>query len=150
MSEFCKNERKRLDKLNRFQLHNRWKKIGYIFTGIAFALLFTRKLVTDAIWVQFAVFNMIIIGLLVISLSKEKIEDELIYKLRTQSYRLAFIFGVFFTLIQPYVNASVRLFKINVLNYDITQVGSNFSYFQILIFMLIIQIAFFEQFKRYA
>lgn len=150
MSNFCKSEQRRLDKLNRFQLHHKWKKIGWIFTISVFILLFTRKILTDAPWLQFLTYNLIVIGLLIISLSKEKIEDELIAKLRTQSYRLAFILGVLYSLIQPYVDLAVRMIKIKLLDYDMIEVGKTFSYFQILIFMLIIQIAFFEQFKRSA
>jgi len=148
MSEFCEAEKKRWGELNQFQLSNQWKKIGWTITGIAIIFLMTRKLITDALWLRFVLLNAIIIGLLIVSLSKEKIEDELIIKLRAQSYRMAFIFGVIYSLVQPYVEAGVRIIKLKLLDQSIQDVTSTFSYFQVLIFMLLVQVLFFYQLNR--
>ena len=142
MSDFCEGERRRLDKLNNFQLPNQYKKIGWYFVLFIFLLMIAKKFVEEPTWVKPVLKNLMIIGFLVISLAKEKIEDELIVKLRSQSYRLAFILGVIYSLVQPYIEYAVDY----ALNSDNPTMG--FSYFQVLIFMLIVQIGFFEQFKR--
>ena len=46
----------------------------------------------------------------ILSLAKEPIEDELIVNLRMQSYAFAFIGGIFFVLLQPFLNYGVDLF----------------------------------------
>lgn len=45
-----------------------------------------------------------VLGLLIISISKEKTEDELIAKLRMQSYNYAVIGAVAYCLIMPFIN----------------------------------------------
>ena len=142
MGEFCEKEQRRLDKMNKFQLSNRFKRIGWVVVLVAFLLMIAKRFVDEPTWVKPVLTNMMIIGFLLISLAKETIEDELIVKLRAQSYRLAFVFGVLYSLVQPYVEYGVEyLIKSNEANIS-------FSYFQVLIFMLVIQIMFFEQMKR--
>lgn len=144
MGDFCESEKRKLDKLNKFQLHHRFKRIGWSIVIIAFLLMIAKKFVDEPTWVKPALTNLMIIGLLMVSLAKEKIEDELIVKLRSQSYRLAFIFGVVYSLVQPYIEYGVD-YLVNSQKED-----SGFSYFQVLLFMLVVQIMFFAQFKRAA
>ena len=139
---FCESERKRLDKMNKFQLPHRFKRIGWIVVILAFALMIAKKFVDEPSWVKPVLTNLMIVGFLLISLAKEKMEDELIDKLRAQSYRLAFILGVVYSLVQPYVEYSVD----SLLNQEKAEMG--FSYFQVLIFMLLVQIMFFTNLKR--
>ena len=75
-------------------------------------------------------------------LSKEKIEDELIEVLRSKSYALAFIIGVLYTLFQPLANFIVDF----VLGKQDTP--TEIGYVQVLLFMLLIQVGFFELLKR--
>ena len=77
-----------------------------------------------------------------ISVSKEKIEDEYIDSLRSQSYRLAFILAIVYALVQPIVNFVVAY----VLNQD--DDIKSFSYFQVLFFMLIVQLLYFWKLKK--
>jgi hypothetical protein len=86
--------------------------------------------------------GILLIGLLLISVSKEKIEDEYIDSLRSQSYRLAFILAIVYALLQPIVNVVVSY----VLQQDNEYEG--FNYFQVLFFMLIVQILFFWKLKK--
>lgn len=144
MSEFCESERKRIEKLNNFQLPNRYKKIGWYFVLFVFILMIAKKFVEEPSWVKPLLNNSMILGFLIISLAKETIEDELIVKLRAQSYRLAFVFGVIYSLVQPYIEYGVDYL------FNTDQASMGFSYFQTLIFMLVVQIGFFEQFKRSA
>jgi hypothetical protein len=48
-----------------------------------------------------------ILGLLIISISKEKIEDELVLKLRMQSYNYAVIGAVIVYLTMPFINLAI-------------------------------------------
>ena len=81
---------------------------------------------------------------LIISISKEKIEDEYIDSLRAQSYRLAFILSVVYSLIQPLIN-----YFVDVLLNEEPKEFYDFSYFQVLFFMLVVQIMFFSHMKRF-
>lgn len=142
MSDFCESEGKRLDKMNKFQLPHRFKRIGWSVVIIAFLLMIAKKFVDEPTWVKPVLTNVMIIGFLLVSLAKEKIEDELITKLRSQSYRLAFIFGVVYSLVQPYVNYGFDV----LINQE--EASMDFGYFQVLIFMLLVQIMFFANLKR--
>lgn len=148
MSNFCENEERRIDKFSRFQLSNSFRRIGWIIILISVVLLLiNRTIIVDPytqLVLRHIVLNTMIIGLLMISLAKEKIEDELIVSLRAKSYRMAFIFGVLYSLVQPYTVLVIRSLKES----EPTDSTNTFSYFQVIIFMLIVQIAFFERFKR--
>lgn len=148
MSNFCENEERRIDKFSRFQLSNSFRRIGWIIILISVVLLLiNRTIIVDPytqLVLRHIVLNTMIIGLLMISLAKENVEDELIVSLRAKSYRIAFIFGVLYSLVQPYFILLVRLLKES----DPIDSTHTFSYFQVIIFMLIVQIAFFERFKR--
>lgn len=148
MSKLCENEDRRMDRFSRFQLSKPFRRIGWIITFISFILLVINRTIIEDDYTHLVlrhiVLNLMIIGLLIISLSKESVEDELIVSLRAKSYRMAFIFGVLYSLVQPYVILVVRSLKES----DPVDTTNTFSYFQVIIFMLIVQIAFFERFKR--
>lgn len=138
----CERERNQLEKLNKFQLGNQYKKVGYIIAIGTFVLMILRKYVEDSEWIRPILHGILLIGLLIISLSKEKVEDEFIDSLRSQSYRLAFIMAIVYSLVQPLVNYGVAV----LFNQDDKLQG--FSYFQVLFFMLIVQLMFFWQLRR--
>ena len=137
----CERERSHLEKMNKFQLGNQFKKIGYMIAIGAFILMIGRKYIEDSEWIRPILHDLLLIGLLVISLSKEKIEDEFMDSLRSQSYRLAFLMAILYSLAQPIVNYGLAvLFNQNdELEY--------FDYFQVLFFMLIVQLMFFWKLK---
>ncbi|MCH3882150.1 MULTISPECIES: hypothetical protein [Tenacibaculum] len=139
---FCEKERKNLEKLNKFQLGNQFKKIGVIIAIGSFILMIARKYFEDSEWIRPVLHGLLLIGLLIISVSKEKIEDEYVDSLRSQSYRLAFIMAIVYSLVQPLINYAVAV----LFNQDDNLKG--FSYFQVLFFMLIVQLLFFWQLKR--
>jgi hypothetical protein len=141
-SSICERERSHLEKMNKFQLSNRFKKVGYSIAIAAFILMIGRKYVENSEWVRPILHGVLLVGLLVISLSKEKLEDEFIDSLRSQSYRLAFLLAIVYSLVQPVINYGVA----TLLNQDDELQG--FSYFQVLFFMLIVQLMFFYQLKR--
>ena len=138
----CERERSQLSKMNKFQLGNQYKRIGYVIAIGTFVLMIARKYVEDTEWIRPILHGVLLIGLLIVSLSKEKIEDESIDSLRSQSYRLAFILAIVYSLVQPLVNFGVG----TLLNQDDKLQG--FNYFQVLFFMLIVQLMFFWKLKR--
>ena len=98
----------KINKITGYQLPNKFKIVGLIlfivsilliisslkiyFIDIKYQNLFERIALTGTV-----------LGLLMISISKEKVEDELIAKIRTQSYNYAVIGTVLFYLAFPFV-----------------------------------------------
>ena len=138
----CERERIQLEKMNKFQLQSQYKKIGLIFALGSFFFMIAIKYIDNPVWLKPFLHGVLLIGLLLISVSKEKIEDEYIDSLRSQSYRLAFILAIVYALVQPIVNFVVAY----VLNQD--DDIKNFNYFQVLFFMLIVQLLYFWKLKK--
>jgi hypothetical protein len=136
-------EDRQLAKLSKFQLPNHYKKVGVglivflILTTIAF--MFTDN---EPIWISEFTKPGLLMGFLLISISREKDEDEMIVQLRSQSYSLAFVIGVLYAFVQPYVNYGITfLAKPEKATMDMSQ-------YQVLFFMLLVQIMFFYKLKR--
>jgi len=97
-------EKKNIDKFRRFQLPPSFQKIGLGITILAFILLLANGFLWDEENYRIIGRYGLLIGLLMISISREEVEDELIINLRMQSYAFAFIAAVFLSLIQPFAN----------------------------------------------
>lgn len=142
-NSFLDSERKSLEKLKKLQLPNYFKKVGYILFILSFIVLLTNQFIIEELIVTLIAKYGMLIGMLIYSVSKEKIEDELIVKLRSQSYTFAFIIGVIYTLIQPVVNYLFDfIIDDNKPNFE------NYGDFNILWFLLSIQLFYFEFQKR--
>jgi len=137
-------ERTKLESfLDKFQLPNVFKKVGLTVFVLSFLLLTVIKFIDgEPIWLKPALKQFMLVGLLVISISKEKIEDELIQILRSKSYSLAFIIGVIYIMLQPIFDKATDF----ILGLD--PQPNDTGYVQVLLFMLLIQIGFFEVLKR--
>ena len=136
-------EGRSLDRMSKFQLPNSFKKIGTGIAILSFLFLLLNKFVMDQEIFRIIGRYGILLGLLFVSLSKEKIEDELIASLRMQSYTLAFIAGVLVAMVQPAINFLV--------DYLIDSEVPAFKYsgdFVILFTLLIVQIFYFKSLKR--
>lgn len=94
-------------------------------------------------WLKLLLQKTLLIGMLIMSVSKDKEEDEMIISLRSQSYAIAFVIGVLYSLVMPYVEFGVDNVVDNVSEFK------NLGDFQVLLFMLMIQLMFFHNFKRY-
>ncbi|MFY9242617.1 MAG: hypothetical protein WAO74_06285 [Polaribacter sp.] len=138
----CERERSHLEKMNKFQLGNQFKKVGYIIAIGTFVIMIGRKYIENSEWIRPILHGILLIGLLIISLSKEKLEDEFIDSLRSQSYRLAFLIAIIYSLVQPLVNYAVGVLI------DKNEQIESFDYFQVLFFMLIVQLMFFWKLKK--
>ena len=84
-----------------------------------------------------------LISLLVVSLSKDKDEDEMLKLIRMQSYAIAFITGVLYAIIQPVANYVVAL----IIESNKAGFGA-LGEFQVLFFMLMIQLFIFNYLKK--
>ena len=141
-SPICERERTYLEKMNKFLLPKKFKTIGYYIAFGVFTLMILKKFVDEPLWVKPLLRKGLLFGMLLISISKDNIEDEFIESLRSQSYRLAFIMGVVYSLIQPVINYIVG----SVI--DSNETFNDFSYFEVLFFMLLVQLMMFWQLKR--
>lgn len=100
------------------------------------------KYFDNPVWLKPILEGVLLMGMLLFSISKDKIEDEYIDSLRSQSYRLAFVFAILYALLQPLVNF--------VVSYALQQDNEyeSFNYFQVLFFMLVVQLLFFWKLKK--
>jgi len=136
-------ERTKLEQLSRFQLPNTFKKVGYTLTFSAFIGLIILKTVEgEPEWMRPILRYLMIIGILIVSLSKEKVEDEMIKDLRSKSYALAFIMGVVYLVLLPVIGYFIDYLRTS----DTVLKEANF--FEGLLSMLFVQIVFFEVLKR--
>ncbi|WP_411766997.1 hypothetical protein [Winogradskyella sp. A3E31] len=143
LKEMRECERTKIEKWSSFQLANAWKLRGTVICLLIFGTMIALKFTdSEPLWLKDVLRKCLLIGLLIVTLSKEKIEDEMVTTLRFKAYTLAFIMAVVYSLIQPLADYVVNNFILEA-NKD-----NDFSYFQVLSFMLIIQIMFFEILKR--
>lgn len=137
-------ERTKLESfLDKFQLPYSFKKVGIAIFLLSFVALTIIKFAdNEPLWLRPALKQAMLVGLLMISISREKIEDELIQILRSKSYALAFVIGVIYIMLQPLTNELVNFIL------GTAEAPDNMGYVQVLLFMLLIQVGFFEVLKR--
>lgn len=141
LQQFLECERKGFDRLIHFQFSNKWKSIGLIGFVLVLTGLFISKNFDAVSQFRPMLRALLLVALLIVSISKDKQEDELVKLLRAQSYVFSFIAGVLYALIQPLVTfAVVRWLGGNELLQPL-------SSFQVLIFMLMIQLMIFHYLK---
>ncbi|TXE18533.1 hypothetical protein ES692_05690 [Psychroserpens burtonensis] len=142
---FIECERKGLEKLINFRLPHYFYTIGIAVLGTAIVMMFIRAFVLegDQEVLKVMLQRGLLIGMLLMSIAKDKDEDEMVVKLRMQSYTYAFVAGVVYALIMPFVDYGVS----NVVNSggeEFHDIGD----FQVLLFMLMIQLLCFHTLKR--
>ena len=136
-------ERRSLEKMKKYQLPNKFKKIGIGIIVLSVATIITNKLSIDNIDLTLIAKYGILLGLLVVSISKEKIEDELITNLRMQSYSFAFIAGVLITLTNPLFS-----YLANIVFEKQQENFQGIGDWQVLWILLSVQVFYFEFLKR--
>ncbi|WGK64517.1 hypothetical protein [Croceiramulus getboli] len=143
---FCEAEQRRVDALINFRLPHRFKLLGYLIAGGAFLTLFILKQVSENIgWERDLLQKLMLIGLLVVVLAKEKVEDERIQFLRGRAFSISFILGVIYAAVLPYIETAAKyLIKGETVDTRVFQLGD----FQLLLYMLMIYIGFFQVLKR--
>ncbi|MBC8754973.1 hypothetical protein H2O64_09845 [Kordia sp. YSTF-M3] len=142
---FCEADKRRFEKFKNFGLPHTFKKFGVALVALSILFLFARKLfdIDVAITLKFILKRVVLVGLLIIAISKEKVEDEMIRTIRGQAFSMAFIAGVVYTLIQPLINYIVALF-VEKDKEPLTDVGD----FQVLWFLLTMYLLFFYMIKK--
>ncbi len=144
-NNFIECERKGLNKLINFRLPYYFYKLGRAIIGVSIVMMFVRAfgLDGDQEVLKEVLKKMLLVGMLLMSIAKDKDEDELIVKLRMQSYTYAFVIGVIYALVMPYVDLGV-----SNLVHGGGEVYKDLGDFQVLIFMLLVQLMCFSALKR--
>jgi hypothetical protein len=139
-------ERKRFEKIINFRLPHKFMTIGIAVAALSIIMMFVRAFVMegDTEWLKVLLQKSLLVGMLLMSISKDKEEDEMTITLRSQSYAIAFVIGVVYALVMPYVEFGVS----NVVNSG-GEVLKDLGDFQVLLFMLLIQLMFYHNLKRY-
>ncbi len=143
-SKICDAEELRLQWLVNFKLPNYWKKIGWALLSLSFALIILTKFLDGDFSVIISILKKItLLGLLIVVISKEKIEDELMENLRGKAFSFSFIIGVVYVLVQPLINYLVFvILKPQKARFE------DLGDFQILWFLLIVYLTAFWFLKR--
>ncbi|MFT5217106.1 MAG: hypothetical protein ACI83H_002239 [Glaciecola sp.] len=139
-------ERGRFDKLINFRLPHIFMTIGIAIVALSIIMMFVRAFAMEGEteWLKHLLQKTLLIGMLLMSISKDKQEDEMTITLRAQSYAIAFVIGVVYALIMPYVELGVS----NVVHSG-GEAYKDLGDFQVLLFMLMIQLMFYHNLKRY-
>ena len=102
----------KIDKFTGYQLPNKFKIVGLVvFIASILSIITSLKLYMldikyHELFERIAL-SVSVIGLLIISISREKIEDELIGKIRMQSYNYAVIVTVLVYLTLPFIHFTI-------------------------------------------
>jgi hypothetical protein len=142
-TEICDRERKSAKRLANLQLSNGYKKIGIGIAVFAFVSLILNKFSFDSETLRFIARHLMLIGVLIVSIAKDKQEDEFIKKLRLQSYFFAFVFSASYSIVMPYFDYFVDVIR----GIDTAHLKDSGD-FMVLWMLLIIQVFYFEYLKR--
>lgn len=139
-------EREQFQKMINFRLPHQFLTIGIGIALLSIVMMFVRPFIFDGETegLKHILQKSLLIGMLIMSLSKDKLEDEMTVSLRAQSYAIAFIVGVIYALVMPYVELGVS----NVVHSG-GEIYKDLGDFQVLLFMLMIQLMFYHTLKRY-
>lgn len=124
-------------------LPHTYLKIGIFLSIATFAAMVFLGIMGDYAITKLVVKNVMLVSLLMVAISRDKEEDEMTLKLRSQAFVLAFIWGVLYAAAQPFINMIAGFF-IGPEKEGWTQMSVN----QVLFFMLMIQLAFYHVSKR--
>lgn len=137
-------EQKKLAKLINYKLPNHYKKIGWTGFALSIVVLLSTKLFDGDFTVLVEILKrLMLVFLMVVVISKEKVEDEMIKTIRAQSFSIAFIAGIVYTLVQPIVNFIVG----SILDKEMS-LFKELGDFQVLWFLLIIYLVVFNKLKK--
>ena len=136
-------ESSKIEKLLKLQLPNGFKKIGFTIAILSLLGVFLNKYTLKAELLPDYLRYMIVVGLLLVVLSRDKIEDEFIQKLRLHSFLIAFVWAVGYAMFVPIMH----LIKDSIMGNPIEFVEA--GDFVILWTLMCNQILFFAVLKRF-
>ncbi|WP_339626188.1 hypothetical protein [uncultured Winogradskyella sp.] len=144
--EIINCEQRKFQKLIKFRLPHRFMSIGIAIVLLAIAFMFVRAFAIDGEteWLKQLLQKTLLVGMLIMSLSRDKVEDEMTLSLRAQSYAVAFVIGVIYALVMPYVE-----FGVSNAVHSGGEAFKDLGDFQVLLFMLMIQLMFYHNLKRF-
>ena len=144
--KLMEKEQKALQKLMDFRLPHKVMYFGLAIAGLSIVMMFVRAFLMegDTLMLKELLKKTLLVGMLVMSLSADREEDELTIKLRMQSYGWAFVIGVIYALVMPYVEYGVS----NAVNSEV-EAYKDLGDFQVLLFMLLVQLMCYHTLKRY-
>ncbi|HEX5025386.1 MAG TPA: hypothetical protein VFV68_08940 [Agriterribacter sp.] len=140
---FMDCERRNLGNMKKYQLPHSFKKAGVVVAVVSFVVLLLHRYLSPQEELKFLARYGIIIGLLITSISKERIEDELVSQLRMQSYTFAFITGVAYAILLPFTGYLVDIMS-KTKEAHVKDSGD----FQVLFLLLAVQVFYFEWLKK--
>jgi hypothetical protein len=128
----------------RLQLPNYFKKFGIALGLFSLLAIFVfRFFIDDADALILVASRILLIALLILAVTKEKVEDELVVKLRSEAFTFAFIAGVVYAIFQPLITMFLSMIiKPEKAYYE------DMSVFVILWFMLVVHLCYFYLLKR--
>ena len=143
--KFIECERKNLQWLINFRLPSYFYKIGLLVIGVSIIIMFVRAFAMegDTQWLKLLLQKTMVVGMLLMSVARDKDEDEMVVKLRMQSYTYAFVAGVLYAIVMPFVEYGVS----NALKPE-GEAFHDIGDFQLLIFILMVQLLCFHTLKR--
>ena len=137
-------ERNQIEKLINFQLPRSFKAIGIFFalsSSIGFILY--KAFLADFTWIEQITKTVFIVGLLMIALSKDAIEDELIKSIRMKSFALGLIIGTLYMIVFPYI-----IYGADQLLNEVHKPFKEMTAYNVIGVILMYQVLFFEFLKR--
>lgn len=120
-------------------LPHAFKRLGWGLFLFAFPAWFFLKGLPE--W-RLGAEGLVLIGLLLIAVSQDRIEDEYTLRLRARAFAYAFVIGVLYAVIQPLFNWAVAA--------GLDQEGASWESlpsYAVLWFMLVVQIGFYQAMK---
>lgn len=137
-------ERNTIQKILNFRLPRYFRALGIVLFAVSFLMMFLKSSFPEyTSEIKEGAKRLMLVAMLFMSMSKDKEEDELTNLLRGQSYAVAFILGVVYALVMPYVEYGVS----NLVNTE-TEAFKDLGDFQILLFMLMIQLMYYYILKK--
>lgn len=130
-------------KMIKYQLPHRFKTLGLIIAIASFAFLVINKMAFDSQDYRLIAKYVLLLGMLIISISKEKIEDEMIVQIRARSYAFGFTAAILYAMTLPFID-----YGLEYISPDKTPIFDEMGDFQILWLLLSIQVLSFELLKR--
>ena len=142
MSSKMNCERRTLDKMLDIGFPPKFKQIGMVTFILFFIGLFVNALMIENQVLRYICKYGLLVSLMVISLSKEEVEDEMLHSLKLKSYTLAFLIAIMHTLLLPFINYVVDLL---LGEEPVLQESGDWM---ILWLLLFIQVSYYELLKR--
>ena len=139
-------EDRRISKFFNYKLPNYYKKIGWAGFILSFVILISTKFFDGDYSILVEILKrLLLVFLLIVVMSKEKVEDEMIKSIRSQAFSFAFVGAVAYTLLQPVVNLIVSsIVRPNKVIFE------DLGDFQVLWFMMIVYLVVFMKLKKRA